>query len=192
MINVCIVHPWPYPTHLSPWGLLQIFKTPIPFKTKPANVVGFSFSSVKLFVAHKKFGNEWHIVRSLTWRSGSRDLQAGCGAHPLPLQSKQALGYMWERVGDRQCFGKSLRCPFLPFLSIPSALGALTGRGALPFGVERIKKMWLCTNLPFVSAFTKLHFIKRQSHFPGSSCFCSDLPSRAPVIPKVWFSSSRK
>lgn len=96
---------YPWTTHLSPWKLLQIFKTPTPFKIKPTNVVSFLFLLIEtvnspLFVAHKKFGNERHVVSSLTWRSGSRELQAGSGAQPLPLQEKWALGSVWERVGD--------------------------------------------------------------------------------------------
>ena len=58
-----------------------------------------------------------------------------------------------------------------PLVSVPSkasALGALIGGGALPFGVEGVKKKWLYTNLPSLSAFSKLHFLKRQSHFPDT------------------------
>lgn len=196
MISVHIIHPcplYPWTTHLSPWGLLQVFKTPIPFEIKPANVVGFFFLfseivSSSLFVVHKKFESDWHVVSSLTWRRGSRDIQAGCGAQPLPLQEKWALGSVWERVGDSSLGRASGVHSFQGLCSFH----ALMGRGALSFGVEGIKKTWLCTNLPFMSALTKLHFIKRQSHFPDTSCACSDLPPRTPVIPKVWFSSLRK
>lgn len=127
-----------------------------------AEMVNFPLCRSCLFVAHKRFESDWHVVSSLTWRRGRQG--------PPRWPQGTAFASVGE-VSAGLCVGKGLGTMLWvePLISIPvKAFGALMGGGALPFGVEGVKKMSLRTNLPFMSVFSKLCFIKRQSHFPDT------------------------
>lgn len=58
--------------------------------------------------------------------------------------------------------------PLVSILFKAPALGVLMGEGVLPFGIEGVKKICLCTKIPCMCAFTEFHFVKRQSHSPDT------------------------
>lgn len=99
--------------------------------------------------------------------------------HSLCLYRRWALGCAWEMV-ESDALARDPH--FQPFKV--SALGALMGGRALPFGVEGIKVMWLDINLSCVTALTKLCFIKRESHFPDTVALTF---SQGHLLPQRWY-----
>lgn len=126
-------------------------------------MVNFPLCSSSLFVAYKRFESDWHVVSSLTWRRGRQGPLCWLWGTAFASAGEMSTGLCGNGLGTMLWVEPLISIPFKA-----SALGALMGRGVVPSGLERVKKMWLCTHLPCMSVFTKLHFIKRQSHFPDT------------------------